>query len=168
VSAELRTERLVLGPLVPEDLEDYVALYADPDVVRYIGSGNAETRAESAEWLERTVRRNAVEGWEMRTVRLHDGTFIGRCGIAVHELEHGAEREVGYILARSQWGLGYATEAATAVRDHAIRELGLRRLIALIAYGNEASVHVATKLGMAFEREVRFHGHLTRMFALEV
>ncbi len=45
MSTELRTERLVLGPLVPEDLEDYVMLYADPEVVRYIGSGNAETLA---------------------------------------------------------------------------------------------------------------------------
>ncbi len=104
----------------------------------------------------------------MRTVRLHDGTFIGRCGSAVRELEHGAEREVGYILAREHWGKGYATEAASAVRDHAIRELGLRRLIALIAFGNEASVRVAEKLGMVFEREVRFHGHPTRMFSLEV
>lgn len=168
MTAELRTERLVLGPLAREDLEDYVALYADPEVVRFIGDGQPGTREDAVEWLERTLRRNAVEGWEMRTVRLHDGTFVGRCGIAVHELEHGAEREVGYILARSRWGLGYATEAATAVRDHAIRELGLRRLIALIAFGNEASVNVADKLGMAFEREVRFHDHPTRMFALEV
>ncbi len=104
---ELRTERLVLGPLVPEDLEHYAALYADPDVVRFIGDGTVSTREESAEWLERTLRRNAVEGWDMRTVRL-------------------------------------------------------------LANGNEASVRVAEKLGMRFEREVLFHQRPTRMFALEV
>ncbi|HEU4355276.1 MAG TPA: GNAT family N-acetyltransferase [Actinomycetota bacterium] len=161
---ELRTERLVLRPLMPEDLEHYVALYADPDVVRYIGDGSVATRGESAEWLERTLRRNAVEGWDMRTVRLLDGTFVGRCGIAVQDLEHGVEREVGYMLAREHWGNGYATEAASAVRDHTLRRY--RRLIALIAHGNEASVAVARKIGMTFEREVLFHERPTRMFAL--
>jgi len=164
---ELATERLVLRLLVREDLEDYVGLYADPDVVRHIGDGMPATREESAEWVERTLRRNAFEGWEMRTVRRHDGTFVGRCGIARHDLDHGAEPEVGYILAREHWGLGYATEAAAAVRDHALAEHGLRRLIALIARGNVASVRVAEKLGMRHEREVAFHDRPTMLYALE-
>ena len=163
---ELRTERLVLEPLVPEDVEHYAALFADPDVVRFIGDGTVSMREESAEWLERTLRRNAVEGWDMRTVRLLDGTFVGRCGIAVHDLDHGDEREVGYMLAREHCGRGYGTEAASAVRDHALRTH--RRLIALVANGSEASVRVAEKLGMRFEREVLFHQRPTRMFALEV
>jgi len=168
VSDVLTTERLVLRPVAREDLDGYVALYADPEVVRYIGDGEVATREESAEWLERALDRNATLGWDLRTVRSRDGTFVGRCGIAVHELEHGPEREVGYILAREHWGKGYATEAATAVRDHALGTLGLRRLVALIAVGNDASVRVAEKLGMAFEREVPFHGRTTRMYALEV
>jgi RimJ/RimL family protein N-acetyltransferase len=167
-AAELRTERLVLRPLAPDDLDGYAAMYADPEVLRFVGDGTAATREGSAEWLERAIRRNALEGWDMRTVRLHDGTFVGRCGIAVRELDHGVEREVGYILAREHWGWGYATEAASAVRDHALAALGLRRLVALIAYGNDASVRVAEKLGMAFEREVGFHGRPTRLFAMEV
>jgi len=167
-SVELRTERLALRLLAADDLEDYAALYADPDVVRFIGDGKSATREESAEWLERTLHRNAALGWEMRTVRLHDGTFVGRCGVARHELDHGTVHEVGYILAREHWGRGYATEAATAVRDHALDALGLRRLVALVAVGNDASVRVAEKLGMAFEREVPFHGRTTRMYALEV
>ena len=163
---ELRTERLVLRPVDHGDLDGYAAMYADPEVLRYLGDGSAATPEETAEWHERTLRRNAAEGWRMRSVFLHDGTFVGRCGIAVPELAHGVEREVG-LIAREHWGRGYATEAATAVRDHALDTLGLRRLVALIAPGNDASVRVASKLGMTFEREVPFHGRRTMLYVLE-
>jgi RimJ/RimL family protein N-acetyltransferase len=84
----------------------------------------------------------------------------------VHEVDHGAEQEVGYILAREHWGKGYATEAATAVRDHALGTLGLRRLVSLVADGNDASARVAVKLGMSLEREVSFHGRRTHLFSM--
>jgi ribosomal-protein-alanine N-acetyltransferase len=83
-------------------------------------------------------------------------------------LEGRIEREVGYVLGREYWGRGYATEAATAMRDHALGSLGLRRLIALVDHGNEASKRVAAKLGMAYERDVGFHGRVVQMHALEV
>ena len=164
---DLRTERLVLRPLDATDLDEYVALFHDAEVLRFIGDGTAATREEVVAWHERTLRRNETEGWDMRTVRRHDGTFVGRCGIAVHDLDHGVEHEVGYIIAREHWGKGYATEAASAVRDHAFGALGLHRLVALIAPGNEASVRVAEKLGMAYEREVPFHDRPTMLYALE-
>jgi RimJ/RimL family protein N-acetyltransferase len=101
----------------------------------------------------------------MRSVFLHDGTFVGRCGIAVWKIEGRRERELGFVLAREHWGKGYATEAATAVRDHAVA-LGHRRLVALIKRGNAASEAVARKLGMAFERNVSFHGRTIQMFSM--
>jgi RimJ/RimL family protein N-acetyltransferase len=163
----LRTERLELRPVAPEDLEDYIAMYADPEVVRYLGDGAVATPKESAEWLERTWKRNANEGWDMRTVRLGNGTFVGRCGIAMRDLDGAIEHEVAYAFAREHWGHGYATEAATAVRDHALATRGVRRLISLVARGNTASERVATKLGMAHERDVEFHGRTCSVFALE-
>jgi ribosomal-protein-alanine N-acetyltransferase len=143
-------------------------MYADPEVMRFVGDGTTATRQETAEWLERTVRRNALDGWDMRAVRLQDGTFVGRCGIAVHDIDGRAERELGYILARERWGMGYATEGAAAMRDHALHGSGVRRLIALIAPGNDASVRVAEKLGFTRERDTRFHGRPTMLYALEV
>ena len=166
--SELRTERLVLRPVTPEDLDGFATMYADPEVMRFVGDGTTATRQETAEWLERTVHRNALDGWDMRAVRLQDGTFVGRCGIAVHDIDGRAERELGYILDRGRWGKGYASEAAAAMRDHALRGPGPRRLIALIAPGNDASVRVAEKLGFAREREVRFQGRPTMLYALEV
>jgi ribosomal-protein-alanine N-acetyltransferase len=164
---ELRTERLVLRPVSLADLEDHVALFADAEVVRYLGDGATATPEESREWVERSLERNASLGWDMRTVRTIDGAFVGRCGIAVRELDSGVEREIAYALARERWGQGFATEAATAVRDHALASGAGRRLISLVAQGNTASERVARKLGMRFEREVGFHGRTCKLLALE-
>ena len=169
VIGEIRTERLLLRPILAEDLDAYASMYADPEVVRFISDGSTATRDETREWLERTLRRNALEGWDMRTVvRTDDGTVLGRCGIAVREIEGRIEREVGYLLAREHWGRGYATEAASAMRDHALGEVGLRRVIALIQHENEASKHVAAKLGMRYERDVDFHDRAVELHSLEV
>ena len=62
---------------------------------------------------------------------------------------------------------GYATDAAAAIRDHARSQLGLDRLISLIAPANVASVAVAKRIGMLHERDLTFEGHPTSLFALQ-
>ncbi|HYG73098.1 MAG TPA: GNAT family N-acetyltransferase [Actinomycetota bacterium] len=163
---EIRTERLVLRPVALDDLDDYAAMFANPEVMRFIGDGTTATLEESREWVSTSVERNARLGWDMRTLRRTDGTFVGRCGIAIRDLDHGTEHEIAYALARGHWGSGYATEAASAVRDHALAG-GRRRLISLVAHDNAASARVATKVGMVPERDVEFHGWTCTMFALE-
>lgn len=162
----LRTERLVLRPVAFDDLDDYAAIFADLEVMRFIGDGTTATLEETGGWVEISVERNARLGWDMRTVRRTDGTFVGRCGIAIRDLDHGTEHEIAYALAREHWRFRYATEAASAVRDHALAS-GRRRLISLVAHDNAASARVATKIGMAPERDVEFHGWTCTMFALE-
>jgi RimJ/RimL family protein N-acetyltransferase len=76
------------------------------------------------------------------------------------------EVEVGYTLGRPYWGRGYATEAAGAVRDYALGELGANRLIALIIHGNTASENVARKLGLEYERDVLLGRREAQLFAL--
>jgi RimJ/RimL family protein N-acetyltransferase len=166
---ELYTARLVLRPIEPGDVDAFASLYADPEVVRYLGDGTTASSEETREWVRRAIRRNESEGWDLRVVELTDtGEFVGRCGIAVHQIEGRTEHEVGYVIARERWGHGYATEAASAMRDHAVEALGVLRLIALIRPANDASKRVARKLGMDHERDVRFHGATTELFAMEV
>lgn len=164
---EIRTDRLVLRPIALEDLDAYAAIYADPEVVRFIG-GETSTRDETREWIEVQIGRNEREGWDRRSIVLaSDGILIGRCGISIWDIEGRPEHEIGFLLGRAHWGRGYATEAATAMRDRALGELGLSRLIALIDHGNVASKGVARKLGMAYERDVEFHGRTVELHALE-
>jgi RimJ/RimL family protein N-acetyltransferase len=161
---QLETERLLLRLPQAEDLDVYAKLFADPEVVRYTG-GVTKTPAESAMAIERMVRHWQDHGVGLFSiVRKEDERVIGRVGFLLWDSESwlhammqapGNEREteIGWTLARSHWGRGYATEGATAARDWALQELGHNRLVSLIQRGNDASVRVARKLGETLERE---------------
>ena len=174
----LETDRLLLRPPVPEDAEALAPLYADPEVMRYLGDGRTLEREET----ERSVRR-MIEAWKadgfglFTTVRKKDEAVVGRVGLIVWNPETwqttraGAdgptELEVGYTLGRPFWGRGYATEAAAAARDFAVGRLGARRLIALIIYGNDASQNVARKLGFENERDIVFGRRDAQLFGFQ-
>jgi RimJ/RimL family protein N-acetyltransferase len=81
------------------------------------------------------------------------GVFVGDCGLAVSLVEGIAEVEIMWHVVRERWQQGLATEAATAVREHAFSAVGLRRLIALVRPINAPSRGVAENLGMEIERE---------------
>ena len=176
----LETDRLVLRAPVPQDADALAPMYADPEVMRYVGDGRTLTRSET----ERSVRR-MIERWEadgfglFTTVRKDDETVIGRVGLLVWNTDTWepttraeaadvpSEVEVGYTLGREYWGQGFATEAAGAVRDYALGELGAARLIALIIHGNTASENVARKLGLEYERVIMLGRREAQLFALE-
>jgi [ribosomal protein S5]-alanine N-acetyltransferase len=163
----LVTPRLILREQTMDDLDDIAAFAADPEVMRYLGTGGVRTRDDAKEALEWMLERYAEDGFGLwATVEKATGRWIGRCGLLLHEIDGAVETEVAYALVRDAWGHGYATEAATAARDHATGALGRRRLICLIHHGNDASVNVATKLGMRFERDVPFRGITVAMYSL--
>ena len=161
---QLETERLLLRRPQAGDLDAYAELFADPEVVRYTG-GVTKSRAESELALERMIRHWDDQGVGLFSViRMEDERVLGRVGFLVWDAEswrHAmlrpprgrTETEIGWTLARAHWGRGYATEGATAARDWAVHELGLRRQISLIQRGNDASVRVARKLGETLECE---------------
>lgn len=92
--------------------------------------------------------------------------IVGDCGLTAKEVDGRREIEIVYVFAADVWGKGYATEAATAIRDAAFTQRGLTRLIALIDPANVASARVAEKIGMRFEAEtVRPDGTKRHVYA---
>jgi RimJ/RimL family protein N-acetyltransferase len=174
----LETNRLVLRPPVPGDAEALAPMYADPEVMRYLGDGRTLTHEETERSVRRMMAAWAEDGFGLfTTVRKDDETIIGRVGLIVWNpetwqttraaSEGPTELEVGYTLGKSFWGVGYATEAAAATRDFAVEGLGARRLIALIINGNDASKNVALKLGFERERDILFGRRAAGLFAFE-
>jgi ribosomal-protein-alanine N-acetyltransferase len=165
-SPPIHTERLLLRILSPDDLPAYEAMYADPDVTRFLG-GKALDREGVRQWMERRIASNAEGRSAIRSMfERETGAFVGRCGLLEWDIEGVREVEIGYALARPHWGKGYATEAAMAVRDDTMQRLGHRRLICLIEVGNERSVRVAERLGMRHERDIDFDGRRAHLYAL--
>lgn len=168
----IETERLLLRKPRAEDAADLAVAYADPETVRFIGDGSTATLAEVEEGIARWLGRWEEWGLSLFSLeRREDGHVLGRAGFLRWDPETwevgGSETELGWLLAREHWGRGYATEAALALRDWAIGERGLTRLISLIEHENVRSIRVAERIGEVYERDVEVRGKPSRLYALE-
>ena len=163
----LETERLTLRHLEMGDLDALYRLYRDPQIREYFLDGTrtyAETREELEWFLHGHPSRPELGLWAV--VERRTGAFLGRCGLLPWIIDGQSEVELAYLIDKSRWGEGLATEAALGIVQHARDELGLRRLICLIMPGNAASIAVATKVGMAFEREHTAQFALCHIYAM--
>jgi RimJ/RimL family protein N-acetyltransferase len=147
----LETARLELRLLRPDDLEEFAAMNADSEVMRFIGTGQPHDRARSAETLERMRWHWAEHGFGRWAIeRASDGAFLGVCGVGFPTFvpEAADTPEIGWRLAREYWRNGYATEAAIAARDHFFATFPFDELISLSHADNAASHRVMRKIGM--------------------
>jgi len=150
----LETERLTLRHLEMGDLDALYRLYRDPQIRAHFPDGTltfAETR-EELEWFQ-DGHPNRPELGLWATVERCTGAFLGRCGLLPWTIDGQSEVELAYLIDKSRWGEGLATEAARGIIQHSRDDLALNRLICLIMPDNAASAAVATKVGMSFERE---------------
>jgi RimJ/RimL family protein N-acetyltransferase len=162
----LVTDRLLLRPMRESDLDDLCALYADPEVMRYLGNGQPRGREETAERLRRMLAHWDRYGFGIWAVcDKADGRYLGRCGYG--NLHDYPNRELAYSLHRSAWGNGYCTEAARAVVRHAFEATKLPRLMAVARPENLASINVMRKLGMAFQKVMTFDGGDAVLYTLD-
>ena len=162
----LETPRLTLRRLVPEDLDALFALYRDPEVRRYFPDGTRtleETRQELEWFLHGHPKHPELGLWA--TIERNSGAFLGRCGLLPWEIDGRHEVELAFLIDKSRWREGFASEAAAAIVDYAGSALRLERLICLILPGNVASAGVARKVGMSFEREWTDHFGLCHIYA---
>jgi RimJ/RimL family protein N-acetyltransferase len=140
----LETRRLLLRPISPEDLDDFVDLHAEPEVTRFIrpfdrAEAEERLRRDEGEWSERSHGLLAI-------VEKEGGRFLGRAG-----LKHWPqfdETELGWVLRRDAWGHGYATEAAQACVEWGFSDFDVPYLTAMINARNLRSIRVAERLGL--------------------
>jgi RimJ/RimL family protein N-acetyltransferase len=151
------TERLLLRPLDEGDLDAYAAIMADPEVVRYLGQ-EPNSREDAWRSMAMFLGHGVLRGWTNNAVvEKASGRLLGRCGL--WQPENWPGLEVGWTFARSAWGHGFATEAATAWRDWAFANLGPDQLISVIHRDNARSIAVAERIGHTYlyDLEVRSH-----------
>ena len=150
----LQTERLIVRTWSPDDAEEGFRIWSDPEVMRYVGTGQPNASIEETRaWIDRMSAHQDLHGFgfwavvEQKTRRL-----IGSCGMG-YQRDGGLPIEFGYTLSRSQWGRGYATEAAAACLRYAFEHLRLPQLVASVDSQNVASQRVLEKIGFHFQRE---------------
>jgi RimJ/RimL family protein N-acetyltransferase len=151
-ASELRTERLLLRSWRPDDREPFAALNADPAVMEHFPS--VLSRAESDALVDRIEARFDEHGWGLWAVEVPGvAPFIGFVGLAPQgaELPFGPAVEVGWRLARSAWGMGYATEGGRAALRCGADGFGIGDFVSMTAKANLRSQGVMRRLGMTYD-----------------
>jgi RimJ/RimL family protein N-acetyltransferase len=160
-SVFLETPRLVLREKSADDFGFIASLYADPDVMRWIGDGRTLPREETEARFFRVLAIESEPGHERwdafkLVVRKADGVALGQAGMLRCAIDGVPEIEIGWWLAPFAWGQGYATEAARALRDFAFGQLGLDHLSIVLHAENARSVKVARRLGGVYAGEALY------------
>lgn len=143
----LRTDRLVLRRWREDDREPFAVLNADPLVMEHFPQ--PLTRAQSDALVDRIEAGFDEHGFGLWAVEA-DGAFVGFTGLSVPAFEAPflPSVEVGWRLARSAWGRGWATEAAAAALAVAFGPLCLPEVVSFTAVENARSEAVMQRLGM--------------------
>ena len=166
----LATERMILRPFAPGDLDALVAIHGDERVVRYLPWG-VRDRAELAGVLEEKTRRTRVEregdGLNLAGVDAQTGALVADLSLMWRSAEH-QQGEVGYILHPAHEGRGYATEGARAMLALGFDGLALHRIYGRIDARNAASARVLERLGMRREAHLVENEHLKGEWTDEV
>ncbi len=141
---QLVGRRLTLRRFTSSDIPAVHAIWADWDVVRWLRLAKFPPRpSDTAAWIA-LHEREWISGVGYRFAVCCEGRLIGCTEIAnIHD----GVGDLGYWFEQASWGRGFATEAAALVKDFAIREIDLHRLVAGHAAENVASGRVLLHVG---------------------
>ena len=165
----ITTDHLLLREAVRADFEGFAAVLTDPKrptppgpvdrrtAWRHFASGHGLWLIDGFGWW--TIEERAT------------GAYVGSVGAFMREPPPGPNEpndlELGWSVVESFRGRGYATEGAAAALAHARAAKSGKRIIANIDHGNIASIRVAEKIGMRYDREVEFYDTRLRLYVLD-
>lgn len=164
----LTTDRLLLRQFNLSDTAFILELLNSPGWINFIGDRGVRTVKDAEEYLltgpMESYRKN---GFGLAMVALKEsGTGIGMCGLIKRESL--ADVDIGYALLPAFTGRGYAFEIAAATLAYGKNELGLSRIVGITDPKNEHSIKLLRKLGLQFEKMVKFgnEGLESKFFAV--
>ncbi|NVP56402.1 GNAT family N-acetyltransferase [Mycoplana rhizolycopersici] len=145
-----RTGRLTVRNWIEGDRDLFHEINSDPEVMRYFPF--RRSRAQSDELFDRLRAMIGDTGFGFFAIALRGcGRPIGFCGLARTDLAPflpDGTVEIGWRLARSHWGHGYVTEAASALLAHGFERCGLEEIVSFAVPDNARSTSVMTRIGM--------------------
>ena len=142
----IETERLFLREM---DESDYDALYrvlADSDIMQHYPYTFDEKRVRG--WISKNIERYRIFGFGLWAVCLKEtGEMIGDCGLTMQNINGVIKPEIGYHIRADKQRIGFAKEAAAAVRDWAFENTPFNEIYSYMKYTNEPSAKTAASYG---------------------
>lgn len=171
MNLDLYSQRLVLSPFTPDDLDLSFEMFTDPAVVKYTGGVMSEQAIMSSvpDWTKRGGD-GCIGIWTISDRK--SGEKYGSAALLPMPIEEEhtvyslvipgemptGDIEIGYFLKRSAWGRGYATEACRRLLQFAFQETPLTEVVATFDKGNLASRNVLEKAGFTDRGTMRCYG----------
>lgn len=148
---EINTPRLLLRRVKKSDYRDMYEYACDPDVTKFLTWQPHLNPSWTMRYLSYvSTRYRTGEFYDWAVIHREDNKMIGTCGFTSFSYDHNSG-EIGYVLNKSYWGRGIATEAVRAVMEAGFLKLNLHRIEAKFMQGNDRSRRVMEKAGMTFE-----------------
>jgi [ribosomal protein S5]-alanine N-acetyltransferase len=135
-----------------KDKADFIELFTDDAVMKYVGDGvMTESRAEA--FWQKLFEKLYPQNFNIWAVfNREDSNYVGHAGIYPRPT-HPADWEFVYFLNRHSWGKGYATEIARRIIQYGFEELNLPEVFATVDTDHRRSIRVLEKAGMQHERD---------------
>jgi ribosomal-protein-alanine N-acetyltransferase len=160
----LETERLMLRPLTPADLEFIYQHFSDPDINRYLHDEEPIRTRQDARAIVDFYTEPGVQHYNRWVIVLKSNDkSIGTCGYHKWRKRHFCA-EIGFDLAKVFWKQGLMTEALTATLEFGFGEMELNRIEALVHPHNLASIRLLEKLHFQNEGCLREYYYQGGMF----
>ena len=164
MNLSFKSNRLLLRPHSEADLDIETEIGTDPEVMKYVG--NVEAEDEIARNMPKYTKRCAggcIGVWcvieQLTMEKLGTAILLPlpieeedtNWNLVVGDELPDCEIEIGYMLKRSAWGKGYATEATKRLLKFAFEETPLQEIVATTDPQNIASQRVLEKCGLVNE-----------------
>ncbi|MCR5507364.1 MAG: GNAT family N-acetyltransferase [Lachnospiraceae bacterium] len=153
----LKTDRLILREMTVADVDRLYEIYEGDGITKYM-EPLYEDRAREVEYTKDYIR-NMYEfcGYGLWLVIEKDTCrIVGRAGVTGREGYDDAE--LGYVIEKDRQGIGYATEACSAIIGYARDVLGMKSLNCFVQPGNDISVRLCERLGFKYNEDVCLNG----------
>ncbi|NLM86889.1 MAG: GNAT family N-acetyltransferase [Clostridiales bacterium] len=145
------TRRLTLRPLRMQDARDFYAYGKDPEVARYVLWDPHTSLRQTRSILRGLMLDSRIDNLHTKAIVINqDQSMVGTIGLVNQDTQNQCA-EVGFSLARPQWGQGLMTEALTAYIRYIFEATAINRLDAVHDSLNPASGSVMLKAGMRRE-----------------
>lgn len=133
-------------------------IFSDPEVMRFVFGGAPLTKARSQEFFESAF--DFEETGLKLGVLLEKKTaeIVGFSGLLACTVLGASDYEIGFVLSRTAWGKGFATEIGRGQLKYGFEEIGCTRLLAQVAPENTASIAVLKKIGLAYQQTIESAG----------
>lgn len=154
----IETERLALREIIESDAEFILEILNEPGWIQNIGDRGVRTLEAARRYIvDRLVAGYEQNGFGLYLVELKEtGASAGMCGLVKRDSL--ADADIGFAFLERFQSKGYAFESAAVVMDYARDTLALKRILAIVSPGNQASIKLLEKLGFRFERMIKMPG----------